>query len=177
MRITKKECRRGQMQFVFSFTLLITALLTVREANAQPTRSGIEHGFWDDHAVVVAKVVEVKSRSCVKVKVTAVVATDFLIPVNLLLEDIPLGPGSAMVFDLRQAPGDTLLLCVQKRNKGYTLAWEYIEFFTTNCAIMPLNKGPDDPVLGPVTEQIYAARKEYIETEAKFRVRFSPTPQ
>ncbi len=157
--------------------MLMILLNAAPPAHGQRTASGIEHGFWEDRAVVVARIAEVhgkRSSPQVAIDVVAVAATDFLIPVRLTLDPVVLGPGSAMLSDFPYDRGDVLLLCVHKKGGGWILTGEYMAFFDSHTEIVHL-KAADDPALGPMLEKVFETRKKYIDAEVAYRNR-SPIP-
>ena len=122
---------------------------------------GTEEGFWDHHAVVVCefnRIPDDPRRTGYPVTIRAVLATDFLVPTQMVVRGDINAPDSGLRVKVLPSQGTVALLCVRVENGQWVLPREILTFLPTGSALIPV-KGLDDPLLRRIEARVREARK------------------
>lgn len=144
----------------FERIIVVATLLSMISCvlGAVPILDGSDAKFWESHAVVIGKVdspVSDASGDRFHVHLLGVVATDFVVPVELSIRYTP-GPESALT---NVVDGSTVLLCLKRDKDGWTLPTSGIAFFPSGNAIAVVS-GMSDPALEKTSQQVKKLRSE-----------------
>src|SRR5579884_2555790 len=161
---------RNQSPFLITMVLIGSTALPARAARFGV--HGWERRFWDDHAVVIGTINKITKLSKdnedasfeIDVTVSAVLATDHLVPRQLRLRYAGRTDSDSALTQFSPAIGGTYLLCIGRvwdNEKWDHLPDFSIDLFESGTAVQKIN-GPDDRLVRRAEKRIAWARGRYF---------------
>jgi hypothetical protein len=148
-----------------------------------PGESGAHARYWDDHAVVVARVAEVLRPDAdagmppsVRLDVTAVLATDIPVATRLRVAH-EAAVGDSPLGELRA--GDMIVACLGRRRRDQDVVpWEFpravVYFLNVESSVRRITS-PDDPAIAEVIDRLRLARDAARDRARQPTTRRAPT--
>lgn len=132
-----------------------------------PSGTGAEPHFWDNHAIVICRVLRARvhddGKARLQLKVLAVALTEQMVPAQLEFDCHP-GRESGGFWPKRR---ETYVLCIRMINGTWQYGEGVVTFFKSGGCMEKIT-GLDDPELKPLLERLAKAHAESRKNTVRY---------